>query len=181
MARTPLAVNRRHACSPGILCAPSDCESGSSCSVATVPASITSVPDVTTNGLFELASACPMASIAVQSRFVIPAGSEKSPPKAMWMTPSVSRAPSASTSRSSSEPRSVFAPSSWRRTADRSERAKPVTVCPWAMSSEMMAGPVCPEPPVTKICMCSLHPEAKVPTMYDQCGPVQRIVACVQH
>ncbi len=131
---------------------PSELGSGESCSVVTSPGAMTNVPEVMTSGLPEPAKACPSASIAAQSRCVILAGSAKSPPKAMWMTPSATWAALPRASRSSSEPRRTPAPSSSRRAADLSDRARPVTVWPAEISSATIAGPVSPEPPVTKRC-----------------------------
>jgi len=44
-----------------------------------------------------------------------------------------------------------------RRGAAASERARPVTVWPEPMSSETMAGPVWPVPPVTNTCIALLE------------------------
>lgn len=88
--RTPCSANPRQAGSPGIRKAATESGSGPSCSAATRPALITSVPDVLTNGLPDPASAWPSASIAARSRRMRPSGSAKSPPKAMCTTPSAS-------------------------------------------------------------------------------------------
>src|SRR6266487_339938 len=69
---------------------------------------------------------------------------------ATWMTPSESAAASLSPSRSSRSPRRTFAPSADTAAAAVSDRAKPVTSCPAAMSSGMMYEPEWPVPPVTK-------------------------------
>src|SRR3954454_5396123 len=69
---------------------------------------------------------------------------------ATWMTPSESAAASLSPSRSSRLPRRTFAPSADSAAAAVSDRARPVTSCPEAMSSGMMYEPEWPVPPVTK-------------------------------
>src|ERR1022692_1220663 len=78
------------------------------------------------------------------------------PNRATWMTPSESAAASMSPSRSWRSPRRTFAPSADTAAAAVSDRARPVTSCPAAMSSGMMYEPVWPVPPVTKTRMLLL-------------------------
>ena len=72
------------------------------------------------------------------------------------MTPSESAAASLSPSRSRRSPRRTFAPSADTAAAAVSDRARPVTSCPAAMSSGMMYEPEWPVPPVTKTRMLLL-------------------------
>lgn len=54
--------------------------SGSSFSVLSRPAGMTSVPEVMVSGLPECSNGWPRASIAVRSRLIMSSRSEKSPP-----------------------------------------------------------------------------------------------------
>src|SRR3984957_11492402 len=80
----------------------------------------------------------------------IPPNGSRSCRCATWMTPSESAAASLSPSRSWRSPRRTFAPSADTAAAAASDRARPVTSCPAAMSSGMMYEPEWPVPPVTK-------------------------------
>jgi hypothetical protein len=64
------------------------------------------------------------------------------------MTPSASAAAERSRSRSSIVPGSTAAPAAPHTAADESDRARPVTWCPAAMSSGTTADPMCPLAPV---------------------------------
>src|SRR6266702_6566876 len=72
------------------------------------------------------------------------------------MTPSDSAAAAFSTSRSARSPRRTLAPSADTAAADSSDRARPVTSWPAAISSGMTYEPAWPEGPVTKTCMAML-------------------------
>ena len=112
-----------------------------------------------TSGFPVPASASPYASMigssAADTASIPPDGS-RSCLCATWMTPSESAAASLSPSRSWRSPRRTFAPSADTAAAAVSDRARPVTSCPAAMSSGMMYEPVWPVPPVTKTRMLLL-------------------------
>src|SRR5882724_8417286 len=106
-----------------------------------------------TSGFPVPASASPYASTTESSAAAtasIPPDGSRSCLCATWMTPSESAAASLSPSRSSRSPRRTFAPSAETAAAALSDRARPVTSCPAAMSSGMMYEPEWPVPPVTK-------------------------------
>ena len=106
-----------------------------------------------TSGFPVPASASPYASMTGSSAAAtasIPPDGSRSCLCATWMTPSESAAASLSPSRSSRSPRRTFAPSADSAAAAVSDRARPVTSCPAAMSSGMMYEPAWPVPPVTK-------------------------------
>src|SRR4051812_27286540 len=75
---------------------------------------------------------------------------------ATWMTPSEFAAASLSPSRSSRLPRRTVAPCADSAAAAVSDRARPVTSCPAAISSGTMYEPEWPVPPVTKTRMLLL-------------------------
>ena len=106
-----------------------------------------------TSGFPVPASASPYASMIGSSAAAtasIPPEGSRSCLCATWMTPSESAAASLSPSRSWRSPRRTFAPSADSAAAAVSDRARPVTSCPAAMSSGMMYEPEWPVPPVTK-------------------------------
>ena len=112
-----------------------------------------------TSGLPVPASASPYASMTGSSAAdtaSIPPDGSRSCLCATWMTPSESAAASLSPSRSWRSPRRTFAPSADTAAAAVSDRARPVTSCPAAMSSGMMCEPEWPVPPVTKTRMLLL-------------------------
>src|ERR1039458_6222363 len=105
------------------------------------------------------ASASPYASmtgISAADTASIPPDGSRSCLCATWMTPSESAAASMSPSMSWRSPRRTFAPSADTAAAAVSDRARPVTSCPAAMSSGMMYEPEWPVPPVTKTRMLEL-------------------------
>src|SRR5882757_3453638 len=105
-----------------------------------------------TSGFPVPASASPYASMMGSSAAAtasIPPDGSRSCLCARWMTPSESAAASLSPSRSSRLPRRTFAPSADTAAAAVSDRARPATSCPAAMSSGMMCEPEWPVPPVT--------------------------------
>src|ERR1700733_1007728 len=106
-----------------------------------------------TSGFPVPASASPYASMTGSSAAdtaSIPPNGSRSCLCATWMTPSESAAASMSPSRSWRSPRRTLAPSADTAAAAVSDRARPVTSCPAAMSSGMMYEPEWPVPPVTK-------------------------------
>ena len=113
-----------------------------------------SVPDVPTSALPVPASASPNACRTARSAAIAAAQSPeriRSWSNARWMTPSASAAALASPSRSVRSPRCTDAPYAVTVAAAASDRARPTTSCPAAMSSGTMAEPRWPDAPVTKI------------------------------
>src|SRR3954466_10594795 len=157
--RTPRSARSRTAVSTTLrtrrvpLCSSPTGRAGSS-SVAGRP----SCPDepmlpAATSGFPVPASASPYATMIGSSAAAtasIPPNGSRSCRCATWMTPSESAAAPMSPSRSSRSPRRAFAPSADKASAAVSDRARPVTSCPAAMSSGMMYEPERPVPPVTK-------------------------------
>ena len=91
-----------------------------------------------TSGFPLPASASPYTSMTGSSAAdtaPIPPNGSRSCLSATWMTPSESAAASMSPSRSWRSPRRTFAPSADTAAAAVSDRARPVTSCPAAMSS----------------------------------------------